>query len=124
FPVDPDRSPAAGMLIAASLLGQNRIVVWFPEGRRSPGGELLPLQAGVGVLLERSRAPVLPVAITGAFEALPRGRAWPRLGRISVAFGEPCPVDVLESEGDGPDPGARITSALQARMARTGVSSP
>lgn len=124
FPVDPDRSPAAGMMVAADLLEQKRIVVWFPEGRRSPGGELLPLQAGVGVLLARTRAPVLPVAIRGTFEALPHGRRWPRPHRVSVTFGEPCAVETLESEGNGSGPEARITSALRTRMARAGVSSP
>jgi len=75
-------------------------VLLFPEGARSPSGEMQPFQRGVAVLLKRSKCPVLPVAVSGVFEAWPRGkkpRLFPR--RVVVRFGEAIPHDDLLKEG-------------------------
>jgi long-chain acyl-CoA synthetase len=89
FPVDPDRDLAGAVETARALLRGGHSVVWFPEGRRSPNGDLGSFQAGVTVLLRDGAARAVPVAIRGAFEAWPRGRRAPRLSPVSVTFGEP-----------------------------------
>jgi long-chain acyl-CoA synthetase len=89
FPVDPDRDLAAAVRTARELLAQGYDVVWFPEGRRSPTGELQELAPGVGVLVHGIAAAVVPVAIAGSFDAWPVHRPWPRPARVRVAFGEP-----------------------------------
>ena len=96
FPVDPDRDLAAAVHTARELLDQGYDVVWFPEGRRSPTGELQMFEGGVGVLAKDTAAAVVPAAIGGTFAAWPKHRRWPRLGRVRVAFG--APVDVAGSE--------------------------
>jgi long-chain acyl-CoA synthetase len=85
FPVDADRDLAAAVRTARELLDAGQSVVWFPEGRRSPTGELTPFQSGVGLLLRHATA--LPTAISGTFAAWPKHRGWPRPGRVSVTFG-------------------------------------
>lgn len=90
FPVDPDRDLAGAIETARGLLRQGRSIVWFPEGRRSPTGEVLPFQLGIGLLLARTGAAAVPAAIGGTFEAWPKHRAWPVLGQpLRVAFGTP-----------------------------------
>jgi long-chain acyl-CoA synthetase len=89
FPIDPDRDLAGAIRTARALLEQGYSIVWFPEGRRSPTGELEPFQAGVGLLLESGTAVAVPVAIRGTFEAWPKHQRWPRLHAVDVAFGEP-----------------------------------
>jgi long-chain acyl-CoA synthetase len=118
LPVDPDRGPAAGLALAEKALARRRFLVWFPEGRRSPSGELLPLQPGIGVLISRSRAPVLPIQISGTYAALPRGRRWPRPSRVRVRFGQLVDHETLKAGGNGVSTEARITNALHGRMAR------
>jgi long-chain acyl-CoA synthetase len=120
FPVDPDRDLAGAIRTARGLLEQGYSVVWFPEGRRSPSGELGPFQAGVGLLLEGGAAVAVPVAIRGTFEAWPKHRRQPRLNRIAVVFGEPVARPASNVPGRDPE---RIRTALEqavrALLART-----
>jgi long-chain acyl-CoA synthetase len=92
FPVDPERDLAAAVRTARELLDQGYDVVWFPEGRRSPTGELQSFEGGVGVLAQGAAAAVVPAAIDGTFAAWPKHRRWPRPAKVRVAFG--TPVDI------------------------------
>jgi long-chain acyl-CoA synthetase len=89
FAVDPVHDLTGAIRAARELLARGHDVVWFPEGRRSPTGELQPLEPGVGVLAQGTAAAVVPAAITGTFPAWPRHKRWPRPGRVHVAFGAP-----------------------------------
>jgi long-chain acyl-CoA synthetase len=93
FPVDPDRDLAGAVRTARELLAQGYDVVWFPEGRRSPTGELQALERGVGVLVQGVAASVVPAAIDGTFAAWPKHRRWPRPARVRVAFGAPLDAE-------------------------------
>jgi long-chain acyl-CoA synthetase len=88
FRVDADRDLATAVRTARELLEQGHSVVWFPEGRRSPDGQLQEFQPGVGVLLQGTATTVIPAAITGTFAAWPKHRRWPRRARVEIAFGE------------------------------------
>jgi 1-acyl-sn-glycerol-3-phosphate acyltransferase len=55
---------------------------------------------GVGVLLDRHRVPVVPVAIDGSFEAWPWGKSFPPARHpIRVRFGRPIAPDTLLAAG-------------------------
>jgi long-chain acyl-CoA synthetase len=118
FPVD-GAHPTAAIETGAAVLSAGRALVWFPEGWRSPDGRLQRFMPGIGQLVARSGAAVVPAWIDGAFTALPRGRRRPRLARITVAFGPPAPAEALAAEGGGP-PEARIAAAARARLLATG----
>jgi 1-acyl-sn-glycerol-3-phosphate acyltransferase/long-chain acyl-CoA synthetase len=66
-----------------------RIVVFFPEGGRSPDGTLQPFKEGLAFFAEQLGLPVVPAWIGGTHRALPKGASFPRPGRLKVAFGEP-----------------------------------
>jgi long-chain acyl-CoA synthetase len=87
IPLDPDRELAAALDTARELLHQGYSIVWFPEGRRSPTGELGRFHHGIGLLLGDSGARAVPTAIEGSFAAWPKHRRWPRSGSLSVTFG-------------------------------------
>ncbi|HUO67512.1 MAG TPA: AMP-binding protein, partial [Gammaproteobacteria bacterium] len=90
MPVDPDRDLASAIGTARALMQQGYSIVWFPEGRRSPTGEIGPFFGGIGQLLLDTGARALPTAIHGTFEALPKQRRWPRLRTpLGVRFGTP-----------------------------------
>ena len=78
-----------------------RAVLIFPEGSRTTDGRVAPFKRGVAVLVKRSRCPVVPVALEGAYEAWPRSRRLPRwLGhRVAVMYGRPIPHDELMHGG-------------------------
>lgn len=81
-------------------LDRGHPVLLFPEGARSASGAMQPFQRGVAVLLKRSKCPVLPVAISGVYEAWPRGKK-PRLfpKRVVIRFGEAIAHDDLLKDG-------------------------
>jgi 1-acyl-sn-glycerol-3-phosphate acyltransferase len=76
------------------------MVLIFPEGTRSEDGEIQPLKPGFVALARRSRTPLLPVAVDGAYEAWPRKALLPRPATIHVCFGEPMSVDHIHSLTD------------------------
>lgn len=61
----------------------------FPEGTRSPDGQLGELKPGFVALIRRVNVPVIPVAVAGAYEAFPRGAWFPRPSKIRVVYGLP-----------------------------------
>jgi len=72
----------------------DRLVI-FPEGRRSPDGEVKEFQDGAAAMAIWSKAPLIPIAIIGAREILPFGN-WPvRPGKITMVIGPPIATDEL-----------------------------
>ncbi len=112
LPVEPERGALSSLAFGAAALKSGHNLVWFPEGGRSASGALKPFRPGIGMLLHRFPAPVIPVYIHGAFEALPVSRKWPRPRRITIVFGAALDPSELAARGAGPDAASRITSAL------------
>jgi long-chain acyl-CoA synthetase len=74
----------------ATLLQRGKNVMIFPEGTRSTDGSLREFKKTFAILSKELNVPVVPVAIWGAFEALPAGSILPRPFRtISVRFEPP-----------------------------------
>jgi 1-acyl-sn-glycerol-3-phosphate acyltransferase len=64
-------------------------IIIFPEGTRNEGSGLLPFKKGGFMLALHTGVDIVPVAISGTREILPRGRWRLRPGRIIVRFGQP-----------------------------------
>jgi 1-acyl-sn-glycerol-3-phosphate acyltransferase len=88
-PVARGAADTRALRAVTRLLRSSEVVLMFPEGTRSPDGELGPFKLGVAALAIRCAVPVLPVCVEGAFDCWPRTRALPRPGRVLVAFGQP-----------------------------------
>jgi 1-acyl-sn-glycerol-3-phosphate acyltransferase len=102
IPVDEEGGDVAAIKETIRRLEGGAGVLIFPEGSRSPTGEMMEFKRGVAVLMKRAKCPVQPAAIVGAFEAWPRGKR-PRLFRrgVRVIYGHPIPYEELMR--DGPD---------------------
>lgn len=87
-PID-QKSAINGIKTTLKLLKQGEAIVVFPEGSRTPDGKLHEMLPGFCVLARRSGATIVPTAIDGAFDALPRGAALPRLAEITLTICEP-----------------------------------
>jgi long-chain acyl-CoA synthetase len=118
FPVDPDRDLAGSIETARELMRRGESVVWFPEGPRTPPGEIEPFTAGIGRLLRDAPAAV-PTAIHGTFEAWPKHRARPRRAKVHVAFGPPRRFTEAERGGDTDALRNELETALRALYAET-----
>ena len=116
FPIDPVASPVSSFLMGAEVLKRGRVLVWFPEGRRSPDGSLQSFMPGIGRLVQEPDWLVVPVHVSGAFEAWPIGRRFPRLRPLSVHFGAPVARGDLIAGGCGDGEDARLADGLWRRM--------
>lgn len=80
---------------AARRIRAGQSVVIFPEGTRTRDGRLLPFKKGGFHLAVNSGAAIVPVAIRGSRDVMPRGAALIRAGAVSVEVGEPIPTEGL-----------------------------
>jgi 1-acyl-sn-glycerol-3-phosphate acyltransferase len=77
----------------------------FPEGTRQTDGRLGQAKRGIGFLASLARTNVVPVAIKGTYEALPKGAKRLQPSKIRVAFGTPIAYTTAASR-EGVTPGA------------------
>ncbi len=82
---------------ASRLLDADEAILMFPEGRRSPSGEIGDGRPGVGFIAGTSAAPIVPAYITGS-RAL--GQAFRRRPPVTVAYGEPIAPGKAETSED------------------------
>lgn len=105
IPVDQDRPDMSSLKTIIRKLREGHRVLVFPEGSRTLDGSLGPAAPGVGLIAAKSGAPIQPVRISGAHEALPRGSARLRFARITVTVGPAIHLSAeeLRQAGTGKD---------------------
>ena len=102
IPVDRDSGDVAAIRRVLQALHENRAIVLFPEGTRSPDGQLQKPKAGVGLMACKTGVPVVPCRVYGSYEAFGKGVKIPRLGTpVSVVFGPPIPASEYDVPGSG-----------------------
>jgi len=89
-----DQSLPAIARAAAALREGNSFLI-FPEGTRSRTGELLPFKKGGFIMALQAGAPIVPVAISGARDAMRKGSLVIRPVRVTVRFGQPIETAAL-----------------------------
>ncbi len=121
FPIQREGIGASGMKETLKRLKAGGIVTLFPEGTRSPDGELGPLKPGIAVLAARVGVPVVPAAIAGLHESWPRSRPVPVPHPVRIHYGPPImPHELagLDTKGrHGVDPRAHEAIHDEARRA-------
>lgn len=97
-PVDRDGGGARGLRAILDRLLAGGGIILFPEGTRTPDGNLQPARSGIGLTVIKSDAPVVPVRVFGTYEAYGRHLTIPRPKRVSVVFGKPIDFSALRAE--------------------------
>jgi 1-acyl-sn-glycerol-3-phosphate acyltransferase len=97
-PIDRDGGGATGMRRILEALSRERAVILFPEGTRTRDGQLQHVRSGVGLLVAKSEAPVVPVRVWGTFEAYGRNVKFPKPKRVTVKYGQPLHFHELRAE--------------------------
>jgi len=83
------------------VLGEGRVLGIYPEGTRSPDGNLYRGRTGVARMVLEAGVPVIPVAMIGTEEVMPIGTRLPKVRRIGLIIGEPLDFTRFEGlEGD------------------------
>jgi len=100
IPIDREGGGLAGLKETLRRLKAGELVLIFPEGTRSHDGQVAPLKPGFISVARRSRVPLIPVGLDGAYQAWPRTSPLPRLGRIAIAIGEPIGAEQVAAFSD------------------------
>ena len=98
IPVERKNADRSALMGAIRVVRNGGAVLIFPEGTRSPDGHIQPAQPGVGMIVAKTGAPVVPVRISGSFDAFPRGTLMPRLTPVTVSIGSPIHFESFATE--------------------------
>jgi len=91
--IDRERGGLAGLREMLKRLQQGELVLLFPEGTRTSDGEIAALKPGFIPVARRSGVPLVPIAVVGAYDCLPKGAKLPTRSPIAVVFGKPISPD-------------------------------
>ena len=119
IPVDRDGGQdVSAIKRVLKALKQERGLILFPEGTRTPDGRLQPAKAGVGFIAVKTQVPVIPVRIFGSYEALGKGRGL-RLGTpVSVVYGKPILPSTYDEPGAGKERAQIASERIMAEISR------
>jgi 1-acyl-sn-glycerol-3-phosphate acyltransferase len=73
-PVDQEGFARGGLKSVIDALADGWPVLVFPEGERSWDGVMQPFRPGIHLIIKKTKVPILPCGIAGAFETMPRSR--------------------------------------------------
>ncbi len=68
-------------------LDQGHCPLVYPEGRRSPDGNLQPFKMGIGFMALRLQVPVVPIYLEGLYPIYSIHHEWPQSGEVQVKIG-------------------------------------
>lgn len=95
----------------AEVLRKGKNVIIFPEGTRSKTGKMGEFKKTFAILSKELDIPVVPVAIHGAYKAMPYKAIFPRpLSKISISFSEPVYPGAYSSD--------ELTRVVKERIVR------
>ncbi|WP_404432469.1 1-acyl-sn-glycerol-3-phosphate acyltransferase [Microbacterium lacus] len=91
IPIDRSGGKAseASLNTGLQVLGRGDLLGIYPEGTRSPDGQLYRGRTGLARMALEARVPVVPVVMVDTETMLPIGRTIPRVVRVGVVIGEP-----------------------------------
>jgi 1-acyl-sn-glycerol-3-phosphate acyltransferase len=112
-PVDQDRADMSALKTVIKLVRGGACTIVFPEGARTLDGKLQPAQPGLGLVIAKTLAPVVPMRIFGAHEAMPRGGKGFRPHPIRIVIEDPMIFTEADLEGSG---GRELYQRLSERV--------
>jgi len=118
-PVDRGAADVDAFRTAERVLREGHILMIFPEGTRSPTGELQKPKDGLAMLALRTGAPIVPIGVSNTDRVWPKGKLLPRPGRhATMRIGRPFRLaDELPEGLDRKRAKAAATDLIMRRIA-------
>jgi 1-acyl-sn-glycerol-3-phosphate acyltransferase len=94
IPIDTQnpRATLSSLSAGVKALRSGMPLFVFPEGGRTPDGELQPFLSGAAYLAIRAQVPLVPIALSGVYDLLPMHTRHLYPGPLTLAAGEPIPT--------------------------------
>ena len=112
IPVNQEGIDRSALKALIRVLKAGNAALVFPEGSRTVDGSLQPAEPGLGLIIAKTLAPVVPMRIFGAHEALPRGGGGLHFAPITIVVGEP----IFFTAADLSPPGKDLYKRLSQRV--------
>lgn len=94
-----DRERAvASLRRAAEIIRAGTTVIVFPEGTRSPRGNLRTFKSGPFHLALEAQVPIVPVTVSGSQRITPKGQLIVHRGVVKITYGKPIPTRGLSND--------------------------
>ena len=117
IPVNLEGNDRSALKALIRILRGGDAALVFPEGSRTPDGNLQPALPGLGLVIAKTRAPVVPMRIFGAFDAWPIGGKIHLGPRITIVVGEPIHFTAADLQPTGKDVYARLSQRVMDAIA-------
>jgi len=98
FPLPQRSGYRESFAFAGESVDRGYSVVIFPEGRRTTDGKMSPFRAGIGILAQTLRIPVVPMRIDGLFPLKQQERSFAHRGEIKIIVGSPVQFEPESGE--------------------------
>ena len=98
FPLPQRSGFRESFAFAGESVDRGYSVVIFPEGRRTTDGQMSPFRAGIGILAQTLKIPIVPMRIDGLFPLKQQNRSFAGSGEIKIIVGEPVEFQPGTSE--------------------------
>jgi 1-acyl-sn-glycerol-3-phosphate acyltransferase len=89
---DDPRKAVKSMNAAADRFREGASILIFPEGTRSPDGQLQPFKPGGFHLALKIRGDIVPVSIVGTHRIVPKGSLRVQKGKATMVIGKPISI--------------------------------
>jgi 1-acyl-sn-glycerol-3-phosphate acyltransferase len=118
-PVDRGAADVDAFRLASRVLEAGEVLMVFPEGTRSPTGQLQTPKDGLAMLALRTDATIVPIGVSNTDRVWPKGRKIPRLGgHATMRVGEPFKIsEVLPPEINRKAAKSLATTLIMRRIA-------
>jgi 1-acyl-sn-glycerol-3-phosphate acyltransferase len=117
IPVNQEGIDRSALKALIRVLTAGNAALVFPEGSRTVDGSLQPAEPGLGLVIAKTLAPVVPMRIFGAHEALPRGRGGLHFVPITIVIGEPICFTAADLGPPGKDLYKRLSQRVMDAIA-------
>jgi 1-acyl-sn-glycerol-3-phosphate acyltransferase len=119
LPVDRGAADVEAFRMASRVLDAGHVLMVFPEGTRSPTGELQQAKDGLAMLALRTGATIVPIGVSNTDRVWPKGRKIPRIGgHATMRVGEPFKIaELLPPDTDRKSAKGLATTLIMRRIA-------
>lgn len=91
------RNTIHSIIAAAQRIKDGASMIIFPEGTRTPNGQLQKFKKGALLIAAKAQVPVVPIAIHGSFQIQPKDRWKINGGPLTLVILQPIPTTGLKS---------------------------